>query len=89
MTADPHGQNKNDLGSTYVRIGAACPHLAQLDLALKDCHMAADSQLPTGVLAFTYNEIAIIYRDKSDNQSASKDFINHSILTNKFEINKV
>ncbi|CAF3004081.1 unnamed protein product [Rotaria sp. Silwood2] len=67
-TQENIGQVHTDSASSYHRLG-------KLDLAMKYLTMASDIQTSPKLLSQTYNQIALVYRDKGDNRLALEYFL--------------
>ncbi|CAF1335730.1 unnamed protein product [Rotaria sordida] len=65
---------QENIGREYVDMGTAHHHLGDLDLALKYFTMATDIQTSPKSLSYTYNQIALLYRDKGNPQLALEYF---------------
>ena len=65
---------REPIGREYVHIGSSHHQLGNLDLAKKYYTMATDIQTSPKLLAYTYNQIALIYRDKGDKRLALEYF---------------
>ncbi|CAF1322539.1 unnamed protein product [Rotaria sordida] len=65
---------QENIGREYVGMGTAHNRLGDLDLTLKYFTMATDIQTSPKSHSYTYNQIALLYRDKGNAQLALEYF---------------
>ena len=65
---------QENIRTIYVHIGAAYHQLGKVDLALKYYSMSTDIKSSPSSLSYTYNQIAMVHRDKGDHRLALEYF---------------